>query len=337
MSIAPLRESRTGMAVNRQKLFQDKLGNLIHGFLLIMGLAALLVLIGWMMAGWPGVWWALLFGAVLLLAGGQLSPRLLLARSNARPLPRRNAPALYAIMDELYQRAGIRAPPALWYVPSPVLNAFAVGTQKDGAITVTSGLLRALPLRPLTGVLAHETSHLQNNDTWVMAMAALFTQLTGWLAFAGQLLLLAMLPMVMTGQTQMPWLTLMLLAITPTVSTLLQLALSRNREFAADLSAAELTGDPQGLASALAILESAQGTWQESIFLPRQQHPSVPRWLRTHPEPRERIERLMAYAPSRPEDTIPMVRLLPGRHAHDIMISPTDQPQPRRRGGLFRL
>ncbi len=323
------------MNIDRGTLYRHQAENWLRGLLLISGLAALLCLIGWVIAGGAGVAWALGLGVILLLVSARIPPRLILARSAAQQLPPSAAPVLHAMLQELAARAGLGARPMLWYVPSPELNAFAVGTRNNGAIAVTAGLLRTLPRRALAGVLAHEISHLRHNDTWVMTLAAMLSEVTAWLALIGQLLLLALLPLVLRGDVDLPWLALMLLAIAPTASTLLQLALSRNREFAADLEAVNLTGDPQGLADALSRLESNRGIWLENIFLPRRNHTRLPRWLRTHPDTGERIERLLAMLPKR---RIPPLMISdPSRDGHLGLSIPDTRVRRPRRSRVFRL
>lgn len=323
----------TVLELDHAQLLRQRLLNWLRAALLMAGLAVLFGLIGWMIGGWTGVWWALALVLIPVLLGPEIPAHLIMTRFGARPLPQRTAPALYAITAELYRRAGIKGQPELWYIPSPELNAFAVGTRRNGAIAISAGLLHALSLRTLTGVLAHEISHLRNNDTWVMSLATLITELTGVLAFIGQAMLLAMLPWVLSGDINLPWVALMLLMILPTISTLLQLALSRNRELTADLEAVNLTGDPQGLAEALSTLQAANGTWQEWRF-PSSRRSSVyiPRWLRTHPETGDRIRRLLQLAPGHRSPPIPVVQL-PGRRAHDVLGSVPFAINPNRRTG----
>jgi heat shock protein HtpX len=159
----------------------------------------------------------------------------------------------------------------------------------------------ALTLRELAGVLAHEVSHIRNRDLWLMSIADLAGRLTHMMSLFGVALVMVSLPLWLSGAGGVPLLLIPLLVFAPQVTTLLQLALSRAREFDADLDAAGLTGDPDGLASALAKLERYQrGAW-ERILMPgyRLPEPSV---LRTHPPTEERIARLkrLSGAPSLP-------------------------------------
>jgi heat shock protein HtpX len=172
-----------------------------------------------------------------------------------------------------------------------MMNAFAVGRRDDAVIGVTDGLLRALNLRELTGVLAHEMSHIRNNDVWLMGIADLAGRITRMMSLFGMGLLLFSVPMWLQGGSLVSFVLIMLLVFAPQLTTLLQLALSRSREFDADLDAAGLTGDPAGLSSALAKLERQQRTPWEQILFPGRKLPEAS-LLRSHPPTRDRIARL---------------------------------------------
>jgi heat shock protein HtpX len=236
--------------------------------------------------------WILLSGVLLLTLGPKISPHLILSMYSARPLAPYEAPELYSLVERLAQRAHLPSIPILYYVPSRIMNAFTVGKQTDAAIGITDGLLRRLTLRELIGVLAHEISHIQNNDMWVMTLADLVSRITHALSLVGQLLILINLPLFLLNEATFSWLAILLLIFAPTLSALLQLALSRTREFDADLSAVDLTGDPQGLASALIKLEQ-QGGFLERLLMPGRHDPE-PSLLRTHPRTEERIQRLLS-------------------------------------------
>jgi len=169
-------------------------------------------------------------------------------------------------------------------------------------VAITDGMLRALTLRELAGVLAHEISHLRNRDTWVMGLADAMNRLTRVLSFVGLFLLLISVPWMLMGGQGFPWLGALLLMFAPTIGGLLQLALSRTREYDADLDAAGITGDPEGLVQALEKLERRQGRFWEEIVMPGSKMP-IPEMLRTHPPTEERVARLRAlggtaYAPA---------------------------------------
>ncbi len=268
--------------------------NALHSGLLLTSMAVLFGLLGWMVLGGPGLLAAIGVGGVAVLASPSLAPALVMRLYRATPLDSRTAPDLVGTVAALADRAGLPATPRLYYVPTQVLNAFSVGTRSRSAIGVTDGLLRALAPRELVGVLAHEVAHIKNDDLWIMGVADLFARMTSVLSTCGVVLLLLSVPMILLG-AEVNWLATLLLIFAPHLSALAQLALSRTREFDADLNAVWLTGDPAGLASALARIEGAQGPWWERILLPGRGDPQ-PSWLRTHPETRERIARLEALA-----------------------------------------
>jgi heat shock protein HtpX len=252
----------------------------------------LLALLGWFIAGGLGLLIAAA-GVIILGFSPQVSPQVVLRMYRARQLGPAHVPGLFRLVQALAQRAGLPNPPRLYYIPSNMMNAFAVGKHSHAAIAVTDGLLRRLNPRELAGVLAHEISHVTNNDIWVMGLADVVSRLTSGLSLGGQFLLLLSLPMMLFGSYSPPWWLFLLLISAPTLSALFQLALSRTREYDADLDAAWLTGDPSGLASALAKLERYQHGFLERILLPGRHIPD-PSLLRTHPTTEDRIQRLLS-------------------------------------------
>jgi len=269
-----------------------KVTNLLHSVLLLGGMVVLLALCGWVVGGEPGVFWAFAAGVLSLILSPRVSPRLVLALFGARRLTYPEAPRLFDLTGALSRRAGLVRPPDLYYVASPVLNAFTVGGREQAAIALSDGLLRALSLRELAGVLAHEVSHVRNNDLWVMGLADTVASLTRFMALFGTVLLLLNLPLLVLEQETVPWALVLVLMLAPTAGALLQLALSRTREFDADLDAAHLTGDPEGVASALMRIEAVQGRFWEGLMLPGRRN-GGPSLLRTHPPTEERVRRLL--------------------------------------------
>ena len=267
--------------------------NLLHTVLLLGSMMGLLALLGFLLSGTTGVVMALAAGVFLFFFGPRISPQLLLRMYRARALSPNEAPQLYRIVQELARRANLKFMPKLFYIPSPVMNAFAAGTRNQAVIAVTDGLLRKMDLAELSGVLAHEMSHIRNNDMRVMGIADLVGRMTGTFSLFGQLLLFINLPLLLMGEVAISWIAIILLIFAPTLSNLLQMALSRTREFDADLGAAQLTGDPAGLASALRKLEYYQGNLWQRIVFPGQRSPE-PSLLRTHPPTAERVKRLLA-------------------------------------------
>ncbi len=276
--------------VLEQELGRHRLFNGLQTVLIMGGLAITLSLPGYLLAGTAGVLLCLSTVMVATLWASWVPARLVLARAGADRLGEHQAPELHELLGRLFARAGLTMPPRLYYAPSAELNAFAVGGPRDGGIAVTDGLLRSLTLREVGGVLAHEVSHLRRGDTRVMSVAAAMTRMTLWLTTALQLAILVSLPMMLAGELALPWLTLLVVTVAPTLSILLSLALSRNREYTADLEAAALTDDPAGLASALVVLERHQQSWLASLF--GRTPPLEVEWLRSHPSTRERIRRL---------------------------------------------
>ena len=278
--------------IRRERVVKRKVTNFLQSALLITSMLGLLAAMGWSLAGNDGLLWLMLLGSLFLVLGPKVSPRLVLRLHHARPLSPYEAPGLFRIVRALAERAQLPGLPNLYYVPSRVVNAFAVGGRNDAALGLTDGLLRTLNQEELTGVLAHEVSHIRNSDLWVMGLADGVSRVTGTLSWIGQLMLLFNLPMLMLDAYQFPWLLVVLLISAPTASALLQLALSRTREFEADLDAARLTGNPRGLVKALAKMENIRRGWLQRIFPVGRRVPSLS-LFRTHPETEERIQRLL--------------------------------------------
>ena len=272
---------------------RHKIRNVMHSILLLGGIIILLALCGWVLFGPDGLVGMALGAALAFAFSPQISPHLVLRMYRAREIGRHDLPEVLHVLATLAERAGLERAPRLYYVPSTMLNAFAVGGRDDAVIAMTDGMLRALTLRELTGVLAHEISHVRNRDLWLMSIADLAGRLTRLMALFGFALVIVGLPLWLGGAGEVPLLLIPLLIFAPQISTLLQLALSRAREFDADLDAAGLTGDPGGLALALAKLERYQRSAWEQILMPGHRLPE-PSVLRTHPPTAERIARLQS-------------------------------------------
>ena len=283
--------------MNQDQLDRHRHQNRFHTIMLLGGMALLLALLGWTLFGLSGLIMAASAAILFALISPSISPQVILRMYKARQLNLGNAPDLVRLVNTLAERADLPAAPALYYIPSRMINAFAVGRERRAAMAVTDGLLRALDGRELAGVLAHEISHLRFDDTYVMGLADFFSRLTSVMANIGWFLLLFSIPMALIGESPISFLGILALLVAPTIATLLQLGLSRTREFDADLGAAELTGDPHGLASALQKIDRANANWFERIFLPGRRVPE-PSLLRTHPPTEERIKRLVALKPT---------------------------------------
>ncbi len=268
------------------------LRNQLHSILLVAGMVGLCSIMGWFLWGWLGVLWLSGFALILMLLAPKVSPKLILKMYNASPLDRGSARSLVMTLEDLSRKAKLDRTPKLYYIPSRIPNAFTVGESGNAVIAVTHGLLRTFSAREIRGVLAHEISHVVNDDGWIMSMADVVSQMVNAMSWVGQILLLINLPLIIIGQAHVPWILVLILIFAPTLSSLLQLALSRTREYDADLEAVKLTRDPRGLASALAKLEKISGALFEKILMPGQKIPE-PSILRTHPKTQDRIDRLM--------------------------------------------
>lgn len=286
-------------------------------------MVAILGWCAWVVWGPEGLVWAVFTGALSLALTPSVAPELVMRLYRAVPLRPQDAPDLHRLLETLAARAGLARLPRLYYLPTPILNAFAVGTGERAAVALTDGILRTLSQRELAGVLAHEISHIKNRDLWAMSLADLMSRLTSLMSWLGQLLLVLNLPGLLLGEVTVPWAVVLALIFAPTAMALLQLALSRSREYDADLGAVSITGDPRGLASALAKLDRYQGAYWEEILLPGRRMPE-PSLLRTHPPTEERIRRLLALeAEAGPPQALPPVpQRLPGWAAATVPHGP---------------
>jgi heat shock protein HtpX len=274
-------------------LAEAKLRNRLQSALLVAGMGALLGYLAWIVGGPLLSLLAILMALATWVVTPLISPMLVLRIFGGRPIAPAAAPQLYAMVEALAERASLGTLPRLYYVPSNVMNAFAVGDRNNSVIALSDGLLRRLSLEELAGVLAHEVSHISNHDLRVMSFADLIERFTRLLSLLGQLLLLINLPLLLFSDYRIHWLAIAILIFAPSINALGRLALSRNREFNADLEAARLLGRPEPLASALAKMERFQGRILERFIGPGERLPD-PSLLRTHPPTKERIRRLLA-------------------------------------------
>jgi heat shock protein HtpX len=267
----------------------------MHSVILLGTMFILLFVIGWVVAGTIGMLWAAAMGVALVVSGSMISANIILRLYQAKLISVYQAPELYEIVAQLSNKAGLAKVPLLYYFPSQIINAFSTGHAGNPHIALSEGVIRALTVDELAGVLGHEISHLKHNDLWVMNLADILSRLTAMLALFGYLLIIVFLPFYFFSDLEMPWTALIVLWLAPHLSALLQMALSRNREYGADLFAAELTGNPLALAAALRKIELYQGRWLERLIFPGRRMPQ-PSILRTHPKLDERIRRLQVLA-----------------------------------------
>ncbi len=296
--------------------------NIAQSFVLVGGIGLITALSTYTLFGEGGVVWALVFVGVFSLIGPRVAPDAIMRMFKARPIDPMRGADVVRLVRALSERAGLKTTPRLYVIPSRTMNAFAVGTPSRYSLGVTEGLLSRLEFRELAGVLAHEITHVRNNDIWVMSLADILSRFTRSMALVAMVLFVLSVPATVFAGAAVPWLAIALLYFAPTLSSLLQLALSRSREFDADLGGASLTGDPEGLALALTRLERYQGSLWEDIFMRGRRIP-LPSVLRTHPQTSERISRLMAL---KKRETAPL--LFPTTWGHVAGFAPfTSRPR----------
>ncbi|AGA69706.1 Heat shock protein [Desulfitobacterium dichloroeliminans LMG P-21439] len=276
------------------------IGNQLKTVLLMSLLTVLVILAGGALGGRGGMQMAFLFAMVMNFGSYWFSDKMALAMTKAVPLSREQSPELYETVENLADNAGLPMP-RLYMTPSPQPNAFATGRNPNhAAIAVTQGLMQILNREELEGVLAHEMAHIKNRDilisTLAAVMAGVLTMLANWAQWA--LMFgglggdddeggsgLAMLPMIILG---------------PLAAMLVQMGISRSREYLADSTGSEIAGNSYGLANALQKLE------RSSQVIPMNVNPSashmfivnplkakrVANLFSTHPPIEERVKRL---------------------------------------------
>jgi heat shock protein HtpX len=275
--------------------------NVLKTGLLLTALTLLLIWLGNLIGGQVGLIVALVFAALMNLGSYWYSDRLVIAMSGARPLSESEAPELYAMVRRLAQRAGLPMP-RLYLVPEMQPNAFATGRDpQHGVVAVTQGLLQMMERSEVEGVIAHELAHIRNRDTLIMAVAA---------TIAGAISALAHMFYYATlffghrdERSGNPLAALVLVIVAPLAAMIIQLAISRAREYEADRVGAMIAGTPMGLVNALRKLELAAERIPATHAQPATAHLYIVNPLRggglmamfsTHPPVQERIRRLMA-------------------------------------------
>jgi len=264
-------------------------------------LSALILVIGDALGGRSGLVLALGLAAVMNFFSYWFSDRIVLAMQRARPVTRAELPAVYEILESLTGRAGLPMP-RVYVLPEEAPNAFATGRNPaHAAVAVTAGILNLLNRDELEGVLAHELSHVRNRDILISSVAAtlaaavmVIASMARWAAIFGS-----------GGRDDRdgpsPLALLATALFAPLAATLIQLAVSRSREYQADESGAAMTHNPYGLASALQKLEDQSRRVPMLNASPASSHLFIVRPLTgaslmglfsTHPPIRERIRRL---------------------------------------------
>lgn len=299
--------------------------NTLHTIMLIAALALLSAFVGFVLGGRIGLVTAVLLSAFGLAAGSKASAGLVLRMYKAKLIHPQQAPEIYAIYNELCRRAELSPYPKLYYIPTKMPNAFAVGTGDASAVAITDGIIRTMTPRELAGIMAHEITHVRCRDTSVLGLADIFTRTISAMSRVGLLMMFFSFSSFFGNSAFSFWSVGLILFFSPTVAIMLQLALSRTREFNADRGAAELTGDAHGLASALRKIDRlAQGGFLRRIFGPgmRRQQPAM---LRTHPPTEDRVAALLEFAAELQSSQPLPAEIVPQQRR----IAPANQPRVR--------
>lgn len=283
--------------------------NQVKTALLLGIMSGLLMLIGAYAGGTKGLTVALIMGLLMNLISYFWGDKLVLAMYRAQPLDKVKFSKIYDMVEELAHNAGIPMP-KLWYLPTPMANAFATGRNPNHAsVAVTQGILDILEEHELRGVIAHELGHIKNRDILIATVAATIATAIGYLA---NMIQWAVIFGGFGGRDNENrsggWGALIVALIMPIAAMLIQLAISRSREYLADESGANFAHDPLALASALEKLndsskiqharpENPAQTATASMFIV---YPfSGSGWINlfsTHPPMEKRIERLRKLA-----------------------------------------
>ncbi|MFA9459258.1 zinc metalloprotease HtpX [Thiohalorhabdus methylotrophus] len=275
---------------------------------LMAGLTALFVVVGGVIGGTTGMVIALIFALVMNAGAYWFSDKMVLRMYKAQPVDANSAPKLVGTVEELAGRAGLPMP-AVYIINESSPNAFATGRNpQHAAVAVTSGLLDLLSEREVRGVLAHELAHVKNRDILISTIAATVAGAISALANMAQFMLLfggqpgddeeGGNPLGIVG-------VILVMILAPIAASLIQMAISRAREYGADKGGAEISGDPEALASALEKLaygasrrpmssaESHPTTAQMMIVNPLSGK-DLMQLFSTHPPMDDRIQRLRA-------------------------------------------
>ncbi|KAB2908765.1 MAG: zinc metalloprotease HtpX [Ignavibacteriales bacterium] len=268
-------------------------------------LTVLVVIAGNLIGGQSGMIIAFVIAVAMNFGSYWFSDKIVLTMYRAREIKREDAPFLYDMTENLVQRAQLPMP-RLYVVDDNTPNAFATGRNPaHSAVVVTSGITRLLNNQELEGVIAHELSHIKNRDILIGSVAATFAGVITMLANMAQW------AMIFGGRDDRDGRllsSLVLIIVAPLAATLLQLAISRSREFSADATGAHMSGNPEGLASALLKLESGNMKQPVEHAGPATAHMFIVNPLRggglmklfsTHPPTAERVAKLREIAAGR--------------------------------------
>ena len=262
----------------------------------LIAMAGLFVVTAVLLFGGTGLAILVAMGFVLLLFVGRQEVQV--DTSQVKPLKPEDHSALHSILDELSDKAGIPAKPEPYILPVEQMNAATMGKEGQPILAVTRPMLTELSDRELRAILAHEIAHIEEHDRSCYRLVTMLQVLTMTVARIGWFALILLWPMAALGGWYIPPYAIGLLLGAPVLSVLLQAALSRSREYSADLGAVELTNDPEGLAMALERIDKRQEQlWRQVLPIPQQRRRkrSI---LRTHPAQEQRVQKLKELARS---------------------------------------
>lgn len=276
--------------------------NWLKTAILMAAITALFGMVGALIGGESGMLLALLFGGAMNLFSYWFSDRMVLRMYNAQQVDETSAPQFYAMVRELARNAGLPMP-KVYIINEAQPNAFATGRNPDhAAVAATTGIIQLLSARELRGVMAHELAHIKHRDILISTISA---------TMAGAISALANFAMFFGGRDEHgrsvnPVVGLLVAILAPLAASLIQMAISRAREFEADAGGAQISGDPHALADALGKIQRyAEG---RIPLGPAEAHPETAQMMimnplagggiqslfSTHPPTAERIARLRA-------------------------------------------
>ncbi|HEY9767778.1 MAG TPA: zinc metalloprotease HtpX [Coleofasciculaceae cyanobacterium] len=272
----------------------------------LLGLMSGLLVLGgyWATGNGQGALMGLIFAAITSFGSWFYSDKAALAAYKAQLVTREQAPELYDMVANLVKKADLPMP-QLCVVPTQTPNAFATGRNPDhAALAVTEGIMQILDKDELAGVIAHELTHIRNRDTLTQAVAG---TLGGAVTFLGRILSFGALYGPVNRDSRQgsnPLGVLILVVLAPISASLIQMAISRTREFAADRGSAEITGNPLALASALQKLESigkkipmnGNPAFEPVLIINPFSGSGLQSLFRTHPPTEERVRQLQEIA-----------------------------------------
>ncbi|HXE99719.1 MAG TPA: zinc metalloprotease HtpX [Solirubrobacterales bacterium] len=268
--------------------------------ILLATLTGILVVIGFAIGGPSTALAFLVIGALINFFSYWFSDRIALRMAGAKPVSENDAPGLYSIVRELTTRADLPMP-SIYVIPQDQPNAFATGRSPNkAAVAVTSGIMKLLSEDELRGVISHELAHIRHRDILVQSVAATVGGAITWIAY---------MMLWFGGDDESPLsvvASLALVLLAPIAASLIQLAVSRQREYAADATGAEICGNPESLASALLRLEEGAkaipmqvNQAAEPLYIVKPfSGGGIASLFSTHPPIEERVRRLRQMRPA---------------------------------------